>query len=107
MLWACHDQKHSMWEASGHSKSISRVTNSPRATADCYGCHSAEGFAAKREGKKVDLAAKESLHSVGCLACHDPRGAKYAGQTGHGSGRALRILSYPAGRAARPWGQGH
>jgi predicted CXXCH cytochrome family protein len=73
----CHDQQHSMWAASGHSKSISRVTNSPRATADCYGCHSAEGFAAKREGKKVDLAAKESLHSIGCLTCHDPRGAKY------------------------------
>jgi len=73
----CHADKQSMWEASGHSKSIGRVANSPQASADCYGCHSTEGVIAKREGQKVDLAAKASFHSVSCLACHEPRATAY------------------------------
>ena len=74
----CHARQQSMWEGSGHSKSVSLVADNPRASADCYGCHSAEGAAAKREGKKVDMAAKGSLHSVACLTCHDPRDTKHS-----------------------------
>jgi predicted CXXCH cytochrome family protein len=69
----CHDKEHSMWQASGHSRSLSHVVNAPQASADCYGCHSGEGFAAKREGKKIDIADKASYHSIACLTCHDPR----------------------------------
>ena len=43
------------------------------ASADCYACHSAEGFAAKLQGNKVDTAQKETFHTVSCLACHNPR----------------------------------
>jgi predicted CXXCH cytochrome family protein len=74
---ACHAEKQSMWEASGHSKAIGRMT-SGAATADCYACHSSEGFAAKRQGGKVDIAKKDSFHTVSCLACHDPKGSKHA-----------------------------
>jgi predicted CXXCH cytochrome family protein len=74
---ACHAEKFSMWEASGHSKAISAVANNNSASADCYGCHSAEGFTIKREGKKVDIADKESFHTISCLSCHNPRGTEY------------------------------
>ena len=70
---ACHAEKQSMWEASGHSKAIGRVKDSKIASADCYACHSAEGFAAKLQGNKVDAAQKETFHTVSCLACHSPQ----------------------------------
>ncbi len=60
-----------MWEASGHSKALGLIINNERASADCYACHSAEGFAAKRQDKKVDLANKASFTTVSCTACHD------------------------------------
>jgi predicted CXXCH cytochrome family protein len=68
----CHAEKQSMWEASGHSKAIGRIASAKQASADCYACHSTEGFAAKLQGNKVDIAGKESFHTVSCLACHDP-----------------------------------
>jgi predicted CXXCH cytochrome family protein len=74
---ACHAEKNSMWEASGHSKAISAVSNSNMASANCYGCHSTEGFTTKREGKKIEIADKESFHTISCLACHDPRGTEH------------------------------
>ncbi len=72
---ACHAEKQSMWEASGHSKAIGRIANA--AAADCYACHSTEGFSAKRQGGRADLAKKESFHTISCLACHDPRSGKH------------------------------
>jgi predicted CXXCH cytochrome family protein len=74
---ACHAEKNSMWEASSHSKAINAVTNSSMASANCYGCHSTEGFTTKREGKKIEIADKESFHTISCLACHDPRGTEH------------------------------
>jgi predicted CXXCH cytochrome family protein len=71
----CHADKQTMWEESGHSKAIGRVTGSS-ASADCYACHSTEGAIAKRQGGKVDIAKKDSFHTVSCLACHDPRTSK-------------------------------
>lgn len=73
----CHADKQSMWEASGHSKAIGLVKDNKMASADCYACHSTEGFAAKLQGNKVDAAQKESFHTVSCLACHSLR------STGH------------------------
>jgi predicted CXXCH cytochrome family protein len=73
---SCHSEKQSMWEASGHSKAIGRLAN-VTSSADCYACHSAEGFAAKLQGNKVDIAKKESFHTVSCLACHDPRNSRF------------------------------
>lgn len=71
---------YNMWLASGHSKSISRVIDNNRASADCYGCHSTEGFAAKRADKAVDIEQKEDFHSLTCVACHNPHGSSITGQ---------------------------
>jgi predicted CXXCH cytochrome family protein len=71
---------YNMWLASGHSKSISRVIDTSQASADCYGCHSTEGFAAKREDKSVDIEQKDDFHSLGCVACHNPHGSNIAAQ---------------------------
>jgi predicted CXXCH cytochrome family protein len=73
----CHVDKQSMWEASGHSKAIAAVNTSKQSSADCYACHSTEGFAAKLKGDKVDAAQKETFHTVSCLACHNPRGTQH------------------------------
>jgi predicted CXXCH cytochrome family protein len=62
-----------MWESSGHSKALASIINNEKATADCYSCHSAEGFAAKLEGKKFDIADKSNIHTLTCNACHDMR----------------------------------
>jgi predicted CXXCH cytochrome family protein len=70
----CHAEKQKMWEASGHFKAINAVSRNDK--ADCYSCHSAEGFAAKRQGNKVDPSKKDAFHTVSCLACHDPRNSK-------------------------------
>ncbi len=67
-----HLRNYNMWEASGHSKALSLVLKNQYATADCYGCHSAEGFAARLQNKKIDIARKESFSSLSCVACHDP-----------------------------------
>jgi predicted CXXCH cytochrome family protein len=61
-----------MWETTGHSKAIARIINTPGAAADCFGCHTAEGFAAKLDGNKIDPAKKESFRSIVCVACHKP-----------------------------------
>jgi predicted CXXCH cytochrome family protein len=84
---ACHEsggnfrRNYAMWKESGHSKSISRVMNNSAATADCFACHSDEGFKAKQLGKKVDMAQKASLSSVTCATCHRlPHDSKYPRQ---------------------------
>jgi predicted CXXCH cytochrome family protein len=69
---ANHLRNYNMWAASGHNKALGLVMKNDRATADCYGCHSAEGFAAKLQGKKVDIAKRESFSALTCVACHDP-----------------------------------
>jgi len=68
----CHAGTFKMWETTGHSKAIARIINTPGAEADCFGCHTTEGFAAKLEGGKVDPAKKESFRSITCVACHKP-----------------------------------
>ena len=68
----CHAEKYKMWETTRHSKALARVINAPDANADCFGCHSTEGFAAKLQGKKVDLANKGSFTAISCVACHKP-----------------------------------
>jgi predicted CXXCH cytochrome family protein len=73
---ACHEGKgnsarnHEMWKSSGHSKSLTLIINNEQASPDCYGCHSDEGFKAKLQGKKVDVALKQSFHAVTCTTCH-------------------------------------
>ena len=68
----CHAEKYKAWESTGHSKAIDRLTSLPKAGADCYVCHTAEGFAAKLQENKVDPANAGSFHSVSCTACHKP-----------------------------------
>ena len=68
----CHAEKYKMWESSRHSKALDRITDSPQAGADCFSCHSMEGFAAKQSGGKIDPANKASFHTISCLTCHKP-----------------------------------
>jgi predicted CXXCH cytochrome family protein len=68
---ANHLRNYNMWGASVHSKALSLIIKNERAAADCYGCHSAEGFAAKLQGKKIDITQKESFNTLSCVACHD------------------------------------
>lgn len=70
-----HLRNYNMWEASKHGKSLTDVLEGPlkdRLTPECFGCHSAEGFAAKQQYKTVDIANKAIFHSLTCVACHDP-----------------------------------
>lgn len=71
---------YNMWLASGHSKSVSRVRDSSQASADCYGCHSTEGFAAKRHGETINITLAENFHSLTCVACHNPHGSDISRQ---------------------------
>jgi len=68
----CHAEKYKMWESTRHSKAIDRLTSFPKAGADCFACHTTEGFTANLQESKVDPANKESFHSVSCTACHKP-----------------------------------
>jgi predicted CXXCH cytochrome family protein len=67
-----HLRNYNMWQASRHGNALSRVINNERATADCYACHSGEGFIAKLQGKTLDLSKKGSFNSISCVACHNP-----------------------------------
>jgi predicted CXXCH cytochrome family protein len=69
---ANHLRNYNMWAASPHSKALSLVVNSERASAGCFGCHSAEGFAAKLQGKEADVSKKATFSTVSCVVCHDP-----------------------------------
>ena len=75
-----HLRNYNMWAASPHGKALSLVSSNERASADCYGCHSAEGFAAKLKGQKVDVSQKASFNTVSCVACHDPHNSVNARQ---------------------------
>jgi predicted CXXCH cytochrome family protein len=84
---ACHEaggnfvRNHEMWKSSGHSKSLTLIIENSQATPDCYGCHSDEGFKAKLQGKKVDVALKQSFHAITCPTCHIfPHDSKYPGE---------------------------
>ena len=68
----CHAEKYKMWEKSGHSKASKSVTGAAPAGADCLGCHTAEGFAAKLQGGTVDPANRESFNTITCMVCHKP-----------------------------------
>ena len=79
---ACHQsgsnfmRNYGQWKASGHSKTLGLIINNSQASPDCYGCHSDEGFKAKREGKKIDVALKQSFSPVTCATCHLPHDSK-------------------------------
>jgi predicted CXXCH cytochrome family protein len=74
---ANHLRIYNMWKASGHSKALSRVIGNSRESADCYGCHSAEGFAARRQGEKVDITEKGSFTTLTCVTCHNSHNSQY------------------------------
>ncbi len=77
---ANHLRNYNMWGASVHSKALGLIIKNERAAADCYGCHSAEGFAAKLQSKKIDITRKESLNTLTCVACHDAHNSEYPRQ---------------------------
>jgi predicted CXXCH cytochrome family protein len=84
---ACHEaggnavRNHEMWKSSGHSKSLTLIINNTQASPDCYDCHSDEGFKARLQGKKVDVALKQTFHAVTCTTCHNfPHDSKYPGE---------------------------
>ncbi len=67
-----HLRNYNMWKASGHGNALSLILTNQRATADCYGCHSAEGFMAKQRGESLDISDKANFNAISCVACHDP-----------------------------------
>lgn len=73
---ACHDDKHIMWEASGHNKAIDRIANGS-SSAICQACHSTHGLVTKRHDLKTGQTQKESLHTTSCLVCHNLRSGKH------------------------------
>jgi predicted CXXCH cytochrome family protein len=77
---ATHLRNYNMWAASGHGKALDRILNSSFANADCYGCHSAEGFAARLQGAKVDISKKAGFSTITCVACHDPHDSEHPHQ---------------------------
>jgi len=68
-----------MWGASVHSKALGLIIKNERAASDCYGCHSAEGFAAKLQCKRIDIIKKESFNTPTCGASHAGRKAAAKG----------------------------
>ena len=68
----CHQEKYKMWETSRHSRAIERVKSATETNADCSGCHTAEGVAARLQGNKVDPANAGNFNSITCIACHKP-----------------------------------
>jgi predicted CXXCH cytochrome family protein len=72
---ACHAEKLSMWEVSGHGKAISRIANNNPAATDCSGCHSSNRLEVKQI---TDGANKESFHKASCLACHSRQKSEFS-----------------------------
>jgi len=75
-----HLRNYNMWKASGHAKALTRIINNEHATAECYGCHSAEGLAAKLQDKTVDLNQKDGFNTLSCVACHDSHNSDHPHQ---------------------------
>ena len=71
---------YNMWLASGHSMALSRVVNSDAESDVCYGCHSADGFEAKRAGKTINMEQKGDFHTLTCVGCHDSHGSSHQSQ---------------------------
>ena len=68
----CHAEKYKMWEKSGHSRANKIATGKAPVGADCLGCHTTEGFAAKLKGETVDPADRANFHTISCNSCHKP-----------------------------------
>ena len=68
----CHAEKYAMWEKAGHSQAGKIANGKAPVGADCLGCHTAEGFAAKLKGGTVDPADRASFTTLSCTACHKP-----------------------------------
>jgi len=68
----CHAEKYTMWEKSGHIESNKIVIGKAPVGEDCIACHTTEGFTAKLQGGKVDLAKRASFQPITCIACHKP-----------------------------------
>jgi predicted CXXCH cytochrome family protein len=75
---ACHAEKLSMWEASGHGKAISQIAKNDPSAADCSGCHSSIRPEVKQTS---DNANKESFHKASCLACHSRQKSEFSHRT--------------------------
>jgi predicted CXXCH cytochrome family protein len=71
---------YNMWLASGHSKALSRIVDNERESAECYRCHSADGFAAKRTDKTINMEQKGDFHTLTCVGCHDSHGSSHPSQ---------------------------
>lgn len=84
---ACHEsaaykgRSLDMHRTSIHIKALGLASSNAQASADCFGCHSDDGFKAKQRGKTVDVAQKQSFGTVTCTTCHNvPHTAKYPHQ---------------------------
>jgi len=67
---ACHSEKHTLWEATGHGKAVRLVAVNKQGAADCGGCHAPRSNEAKPQEPKISGSPNESYHKISCLACH-------------------------------------
>jgi hypothetical protein len=90
-------RNYNMWAASPHAKALGLIAGNDKAPAECCGCHSAEGLAAKQQGQKVDPAKKATFNTISCVACHDPHDSEHQGRY-----RTSRLFREP-GSTTRRW----
>jgi predicted CXXCH cytochrome family protein len=71
---ACHAEKASMWEASGHGKAVAPGANIKPGATDCKSCHAPRN----NEVAKPENTGNDSFHKIACLACHGRQKSEFA-----------------------------
>jgi predicted CXXCH cytochrome family protein len=71
---ACHAEKVSMWEASGHGKAIAPIAGNKQGVTGCKSCHTPQNS----ENAKPENANNNSFHKISCLACHSRQKSEFA-----------------------------
>jgi len=74
----CHDSLNTEFQVAEWNHSMHAVTTTdPAGSAGCVGCHTANGFVARMEGKPIVNTAYEAIT---CGACHEPHDASIPNQ---------------------------
>jgi hypothetical protein len=97
----CHDApthhvKGTEWNVSRHG-----LTTGP-ASANCVGCHSANGFIARMNG---DTFTNQTFAAISCQACHEPHGQTMPTNNPHLL-RMLAAVTMPDGTVVTNAGEG-
>lgn len=69
---ACHAEKASLWEASGHGKAVAPGASIKPGATDCKNCHASQNSGAAKPENNND-----SYHKISCLACHSRQKSEF------------------------------